>query len=259
MMPPANSHLALDVEAVVETGAEALLLDLDGTLTVGDCAVGGAALVLERFNGRYAVITNNSSDLPETISQRLYRCGLAVPPSLVFTAGMATIDYLADMNLPTIAFLSPALRAHAIARGVPFVEEEAEIVAIGRDTNFDYAALARAANAVRRGAKLVASNLDDRHPGAAGSLVPETGALVAAVLAAAGSQCIQVIGKPTPHLAERALGVLGYPASRSVVVGDNLATDGALAYAIGAAFVPVTVGAAFQSVALLRKNARAEL
>jgi len=254
MKPIANSSPSLDIEAILDTGADALLLDLDGTLTVGDGSVCGAKFLLDRFSGRYAVITNNSSDLPETISRRLYRYGLAVPPSLIFTAGMAMIEHLAENDASSLVFLSPELRAHALARGVTFVEDEAEIVAIGRDTSFDYSALTRAANSVRRGAKLVASNLDDRHPGAAGSVVPETGALVAAVLAAAGPQSVTVIGKPTPHLAEHALRVLGYSAARSVVVGDNLAPDGALADAIGAAFVPVTTCARVAVKSVFRKE-----
>ena len=240
-----NCRPTIDVAAVVETGADALLLDLDGTLTIGEHAVCGADRLIANYADRFAVITNNSSDLPETIAQRLAECGLSVPASRIFTAGMAMIEALVERQAPTLALVSSVMRARALERGVLLVDKHAHTVAIGRDAAFNYPMLTIAANEVRHGARLVASNLDNNHPGSAGTIVPETGALVAAILAAAGSQDVEVIGKPSVRLAELALDALGCSAARSVVVGDNPATDGALAASIGSTFVPViarTVG-----------------
>ncbi len=114
-----------------------------------------------------------------------------------------------------------------------------------RATSFGYRDLAAAANALARGVRLFASNLDLNHPGDRGTLVPETGALAAALWAAAGmgssyAVLTEVAGKPSPLFALTALARLGRGERGCVaVVGDNPATDGALAAAIGATFVQV--------------------
>ena len=82
---------------------------------------------------------------------------------------------------------SPALRAAARRHKLELVETGAELVVLCRDRNFNYAKLAAAANAVRGGAKLIVANPDLTHPGRSGTVVPETGSLLRAVLACAGN------------------------------------------------------------------------
>jgi 4-nitrophenyl phosphatase len=107
------------------------------------------------------------------------------------------------------------------------VRDEPDIVVLMRDARFTYAKLERAANAVRNGAKLVVANGDRTHPGPAGRLVPETGALLAALLACAGEQAqVEVVGKPGPLLFERACRSLGISPQQAVMIGDNPETDG---------------------------------
>lgn len=230
----------LDLEAVAAAEPDALLLDLDGTLLVDGKGVAGAAALVERFRGRCAVVTNNSTDTPCSLARRLAAAGIPLPAERIFTAGMLLVEEVVRRTVaaPAFALLAPVLRAEAEARGA-VLADEAALVAVGRDAGFGYAELARAANLVRGGAALIASNLDGHHPADAGRIVPETGALVAAILAAAGSTSVTVLGKPAPTLGWQALRALGAEPGAAVVIGDNPATDGALARAIGARFVPV--------------------
>jgi 4-nitrophenyl phosphatase len=232
----------IDHSAIEAIDPHALLLDLDGTLLLDDSAVAGAASLLGSYRGRCAVITNNSTELPETIARRLAAQGLDLPAAAIFTAGMLLVDEIVRFSQQgrVLALLSPELTAVARARGA-VLSPDAGMVAVGRFTRFGYRDLMTAANLIRRGAVLVASNLDTSHPATFGAVVPETGALVAAIQAASGSRAVINLGKPAPSLALRAIGLLDCPAAAVVVIGDNPDTDGGIARAIGAAFVAVTV------------------
>jgi ribonucleotide monophosphatase NagD (HAD superfamily) len=112
-------------------------------------------------------------------------------------------------------------------------------VVVGFNRDFDFGRLALAANLVRSGARLVATNLDPTYPDANGVL-PGAGSLVAAVATASGVTP-EVAGKPAPatvELVRRRLGTSG------VVIGDRPSTDGALAAALGWPFALVLTGIA---------------
>jgi ribonucleotide monophosphatase NagD (HAD superfamily) len=99
--------------------------------------------------------------------------------------------------------------------------------------------LTRAADAVRAGARFVATNLDPTFP-VAGGLLPGAGALAAAVATAAGRRP-EVAGKPEPPMVRLVHERYG---TRGVVVGDRPSTDGALASALGWPFALVLSGVA---------------
>jgi len=74
--------------------------------------------------------------------------------------------------------------------------------------------------------------------------VPETGALLAAVLACAGQARCQTIGKPEPPLFLRALSILGASAHDAIMIGDNAETDGAGAARMGMRYINAAAGLA---------------
>jgi HAD superfamily hydrolase (TIGR01450 family) len=212
----------------------ALLLDLDGTLVRGGAAVEGAVKLVRALGAHCAVVSNNSVDSAETVSAALARLGLEIPPARVVLAG--------DLALDTIAARRPGARvmmagggARLAARGLRAAESGAEFVLLTRDPAIDLAQLGNAAVQVRAGARLIVANPDLWHPGPDGSRVPETGAALAAVLACAGDVPYEVVGKPEPGLFLRALAAMGADADRALVVGDNPATDGRGARALGIA------------------------
>jgi ribonucleotide monophosphatase NagD (HAD superfamily) len=121
-------------------------------------------------------------------------------------------------------------------------EEVVDLVVLARDRRFTYARLARAAEAVRRGASLIATNPDRTHPGPEGAIVPETGALLAALIACVGPIAHRIVGKPEPALFEAGLARLGVAAHEAVMIGDNEETDGLGARRLGLRFVKVEEG-----------------
>lgn len=213
----------------------ALLLDLDGTLLRGGRAMAGASELLRAQAGACAIVSNNSTHTPEALAAELAARGLEAVPSVLALAGAVAIDRLAERRpaARTMLLGSPGLARRAVARGLLLRDEDPDVVLLARDTRATYVSLAAAADAVRAGAELVVANPDLWHPGAGATRVPETGALLAALLACAGDVPYTVIGKPSPILFERGLAALGAAPQDALVVGDNPDTDRAGARALG--------------------------
>jgi 4-nitrophenyl phosphatase len=122
------------------------------------------------------------------------------------------------------------------------LEEAYDAVIVGLDPSFDYERLASAMSAVAGGARLIATNADARYPTPAGFL-PGAGSIVAALAAATGVTP-EVIGKPEPAMFRAIIEAAGVPASETVVVGDNPASDVAGARRAGCAAILVLTGVA---------------
>jgi HAD superfamily hydrolase (TIGR01450 family) len=204
------------------------LVDLDGTLVRGGQALPGAATFLDALEGRYIVVSNNAEHTPLELSRGLRRMGLGVASRRIVLAGTTAIDEIAQRRpRARIAMLaSRSLTLYARDHGLNPVRERPEIVFLGRDRHFDFQRLAQIANALRDGAEFVVANPDLVHPGPEGTVVPETGALLAAILACTGPVPHRIVGKPEPALFEAGLKLLGLPKRAVLMVGDNPATDG---------------------------------
>ncbi len=112
-----------------------------------------------------------------------------------------------------------------------------DAVVVGYTKRFDYDVLARASDAVRAGARLIGTNEDPVLPTADG-LLPGTGAILAAIATASGTEPV-VAGKPHEPLAALIVGRVGRVAA---VVGDRPSTDGALARRLGVPYALVLSG-----------------
>lgn len=115
--------------------------------------------------------------------------------------------------------------------------EGIDAVVVGYHTSFDYWSMARAARAVRDGARLIGTNHDPSFPSEDG-LTPGGGAILAAVSTAAEAEPV-VAGKPHDPIVDLVRSRLG---SRPLMVGDRGDTDGAFAAALGCDFGLVLTG-----------------
>lgn len=219
----------------------AYLIDLDGTLIRGGAALPFAASLLERLKGRFALLSNDAEHMPEQLSRTLRAMNLHVPADRIVLAGATTVDLVArEMPGARVMLLaSTVLRTYARRLGIELVETAPDAVVLGRDRQFNFTRLAAAANAVREGAELIVANPDHTHPGKDGAVVPETGALLAAILACTGEIAYRVIGKPEPPMFWKALALLGAEAANAVMIGDNVETDARGALRTGMSFVHV--------------------
>jgi 4-nitrophenyl phosphatase len=215
-------------------------LDLVGVLWRGQMPIPGAAEAVARLRARDArvvFLTNNSSPTIAEHLAKLGRIGVVAGPEDLLTSAQAAATML-QPGSAALACAGPGVCEALAARGVRIVEAgPAAAVVVGWHREFDFSRLARAADAVRAGARLVGTNEDATLPTPHG-LLPGAGALLAAVAYASGATP-EVAGKP--HAPMRRL-IAERVGPVATVVGDRPSTDGALARALGARFALVLSG-----------------
>jgi HAD superfamily hydrolase (TIGR01450 family) len=119
----------------------------------------------------------------------------------------------------------PPLIAELAAHGLQVRRDHhVRWVVIAFDRTFDYAKLNTALQAVRSGARLMATNPDRTCPTEEGE-IPDCAGMIAAVEAVTARPVDVVVGKPSPIILEVALRALGVPAAECVIVGDRIETD----------------------------------
>jgi 4-nitrophenyl phosphatase len=230
----------------------ALILDLDGTLMREHEPVEGAADLLRAYHDRYVVVSNNSTHTAMQLARRLRAAGLAVTPERLVLAGELTVHYLRARHPHARVLLcgSAALKRYALQSGCRLVDEGADIVALALDKHFNYATLERVTQELARGAQFIVSNADASHPGPDGFVVPETGALMRALMTSSGCVPLHVVGKPGAAMFEEGLRRLGRPREEVVVIGDNPDTDALGAVRTGLRYLLVGDGEHADAVTL---------
>ena len=218
-----------------------VLIDLDGTLIRGGRPIPGATTFVARHQSNLAIVSNNSSDTPGTLAACLKDMGFPITAEQIFLAGAIAVEQIAMLHPGAAIHLlgSDPLKDLARAKGLAVDQPAAKAVLVARDEDFTYGKLAKAANAIRRGAKFYAANADLSHPGADYWLTPETGALTLSIAAVVGRSPDMVFGKPHGLLLSRAMAYLGLRPDEAVMIGDNPATDGLGAREAGVGFIEV--------------------
>jgi HAD superfamily hydrolase (TIGR01450 family) len=226
--------------------ARLILVDLDGCLAFGNKPHPAAREFLDRYGNRCAILSNNSSETPESLSRLLASKGLVIDPSRILLAGSLMIDLLAARHRESRICLlaSPTIRSYAIASGLHLSRKSAAVVALARDTTLTYAKLMQTVACLHRGARLVVSNTDLTHPGRDRLPVPETGSILRLIEACVPKVSFMVIGKPSSTMFEIALDRFDTDAASAVMIGDNPATD--MAGAERAGITSIMVGPAQQ-------------
>jgi glycerol-1-phosphatase len=234
-----------------------LLFDLDGVVYRGAQPVPGMPQLLVRRaarGDRIVYVTNNSRWHRDEYRARLESLNVPLGPDgeeSIVSAARATALTLAEWR-PRVATamvlggpgLARELRdvgIHVVAPNQHGLAARPDVLVVGVDFSLRYDRLSAAVNAVRDGARFVATNRDPVYPTPAG-LSAGAGSMVAAVAAAAGREPDLVVGKPQPRLFETAARLAGGQPASAVVVGDSLGTDIAAAIAVGARSVLMLTG-----------------
>ncbi|WP_036196318.1 HAD-IIA family hydrolase [Nocardioides aequoreus] len=221
---------------------EGYLLDLDGTVYLGDELLPGAGEVITRLReaGRQTLfLSNNPTRDPRMYAEKLTRLGLPTAPSHVVNPVVTMVDWLRREAPGASVFVigEPPLQRAVVEAGIRTTTKasEVDVVVASYDRGFDYAKLQVAFDAIwQHGrARLVTTNPDAYCPMPGGRGEPDAAAIVAAIEASTGATCEVNVGKPSPVMLHAALRVLGLPASECLMVGDRLYTDIAMALDAG--------------------------
>lgn len=226
------------------------VLDLDGVVWRGDRLLPGADGAVRALLGAgHSVIACTNHALSPAVKHRQLE-QLGVPAIPVITSAEAAASRC-EPGDRVLVLGDPTLVEVLVAAGLGVLDvfdhpdghpiDGVDVVVVGATARWDRSRVGTAADAVRQGARFLATNDDATYPtsGPAGDrLLPGNGALVAAVAVASGCTP-EVTGKPhaaTARLIEARHGPV------DVVVGDKPETDGGLARELGADFGLVLSG-----------------
>lgn len=222
------------------------VLDMDGTIYLGEQAIPGAKELLSFFDANsidYCFFTNNSSKSPADYQEKLKRLGLSEHPRVI-TSGDVTAEHLHKTFGPApSAYIvgTDALIAHLGAAGIRHEARSPDCVVVGFDTSFDFAKASRAVDLLRAGAPFFATNVDAVCPLEGGRVLPDC-ASICAMLTHATGRSPQFIGKPFAQTAAYIGRFVGQSADRIAVIGDRLYTDMRLALDNGMCAIGVLSG-----------------
>ena len=208
------------------------LLDMDGTLFLGDKLLPGAREFLDLLDARglpYRVLTNNSSKQRDQFAAKLQGLGLDIEREKIFTSGLATAVYLHKQNPHARIFLvgTPALEDEFRAAGLRLVTENPDFAVLGFDTTLTYEKLWRLCDFVRAGLPYIATHPDFNCP-IDGGYMPDIGAMIAFVAASTGRSPDVIVGKPHRPIIEAVVEQTGTAVEHICMIGDRLYTDIAL-------------------------------
>jgi HAD superfamily hydrolase (TIGR01450 family) len=237
------------------------LFDLDGTVYLGDEALPGAVAAIGQLRAearRIVFVSNNPTHTPAEYVARLARIGIAVPEAAVLNSAQVLIEWLGHQQ--------PGARIYAIGEAplqhgldaAGFVRatdpRATDVVVASFDRDFSYRKLQFAFDALRAGARLVATN-GDRYCPVPGGGEPDAAAVIAAISACTGIACEQIVGKPSAIMARAALARIGLAPAACLMVGDRLETDIAMGRDAGMATALTLTGATSRAEALRAPDA----
>lgn len=227
---------------------EGYVFDLDGTIYLGDKLLPDAKETLAELKDRARVVylTNKPLELPEHYAAKLTGLGVPTSPSEVASSTDSLLLYLGRYAPDARLFVVGEELLIELLRSADYEVVEAaddvEVVVVSFDRTFDYRKLQIAFDAVRAGARMVATNPDAYCPTPEGGL-PDCAAMLAAIEASTGSRAEAIVGKPSSHMASALLNRLGVSARNTLLVGDRLDTDVRMANEAGMSSALTLTGA----------------
>ena len=233
------------------------MLDLDGTLYVGDRVIDGAVeKVKEIINEGKSVcyLTNNSTRGKKQYAERLTNMGFPNAAENIYSSGTSAVEYV-KYNFPdnpVYVLGTAALRQEFSEAGVnvlPFskntellsfpqnkINDIVTVAAFNTELNYDN--LNVACHLIKHGCEYAATNPDRTCPTTYG-FMPDCGSLLAFIEAFSGRLPSVICGKPFSIMADGIYKKYGVEPSGAVMVGDSISSD--IRFAVNNGFKSVLV------------------
>jgi len=228
-------------------GIEAVFLDLDGTIYLGDSLIEGSSQFLLRLEEKGVMrffLSNNSSKSVDQYLQKLRGMGIVSEEGEILLSSHDLISWLTNKGVTdTYLVGTQGLRDMLENGGFTTTSDTPEYVVLGYDTEINYEKLATASIHLHNGIPMVASHPDMVCPSPDGGL-PDTGAYMALFEATTGVRPEHVCGKPNRGMILHKIEQLGLDPGNCAMVGDRLYTDMEMAERAGVHGILVLSGEA---------------
>ena len=201
---------------------DGFLLDIGGVLYQGDALIPGAAAALTKLREAgtpFRLITNTTRQSKQLLIGKLSALGLEVAPDEVLTTAILAEQRLKELGAKPYLLVHPALE-----EDLPPPADDPDTVLIGdAGEHFTYPALNGAFRVLMNGGRLIALGRNAYFMGDSG-LELDAGPFVAALEYAAGVEA-ELLGKPSPAFFLAAAEAAGLSPGRTLMVGDQVASD----------------------------------
>ncbi len=209
-------------------GIEAVFLDLDGTIYMGDNLIEGAVNFLNRIEEkgiRRFFLSNNSSKSVKQYLSKLENLGVPAKEEDILLSTHDLLAWLSSNNISeTYLVGTVGMKEMLESAGVNTSSNNPQYVVLGYDTEITYQKLTQASINLHKGVPLVVSHPDMVCPSPNGGL-PDTGAYLALFEATTGVKPEHICGKPNPGMILHKIHELGIDPESCAMVGDRLYTD----------------------------------
>jgi HAD superfamily hydrolase (TIGR01458 family) len=204
------------------------LIDLDGVVYTGGSAIPGAegAVRFLRESGySYRFVSNTTRKCRQTIAEQLFRMGLVIPESILFTPAIAAVAYLKSTGTHNYRLLVTG----DVERDFPVKDrltlpQGIDLIIVGdAGDEFTYVNLNAAFRDLINGAGLIALERD-RFWMTPDGLSLSAGPFVTALESATGKTAV-LMGKPSGAFFNLALTDMGLRPEQVVMIGDDIRTD----------------------------------
>jgi len=216
---------------------ECFLLDMDGTIYLGDTLIDGTVdflRILKQQNKKAIYITNNSSKATIQYVEKLAQLGIESGEEDFFTSVNALLYHLNKKHRGATLFLpgTPVLEEYLCENGFKIVKEyypepgkRPDYVILAFDTTLTYDKLRIACDYITDGVEYWATHPDLVCPVSPGRSVPDAGSFMNCIEGATGKRPSFIVGKPNPCMIEVIMEKYGYDPKHVAVIGDRLNTD----------------------------------
>lgn len=207
---------------------KAVLFDLDGTIYYGNKMIDSADEVVSTLRNQDKKIyfmTNNSTKSRQGIYDKLTKMGLKCKLEEIYTSGYAAALYAKRKDYHTVYICgSNDLKSEFEEMGIKS-SDNADVVVIGYDMQFDYQKLTDALQVALNAKALIACNKEKHYPGENAKRMPGCGAMVGALEGSLGRKSDYVVGKPNPLLLDIICTEQKLEKDDILVVGDTYESD----------------------------------
>ena len=209
-----------------------VLLDMDGTVYLGDNLIPGVERVFDFFKQRdikFVFLTNNSSHSISFYKNKVNKLGIKCDESNFYTSVETTIKYLKEHNYKTLCVLGVSSFKEQLEKEFILVdtfdkEHPVDVVLASFDTELKYEELKVACLYLQVGSKFIATNMDYRCPIEDGFYIPDCGGLCAWMEMCSGVKPL-FLGKPAPEMIYQVMDKYGVSKEETIMVGDRYYTD----------------------------------
>ncbi|CAM3829435.1 HAD-IIA family hydrolase [Mesobacillus thioparans] len=207
------------------------IFDLDGTVYLGKQLIEGADIVINSLlnqGKKVLFLTNKTIESRQRYVEKLRSFNIHACLENILNPTVTLIDYLQEHHPDATLYvigeqpIKDELTLAGFREGM--APSEVDVVVLSWDRDFHYDHLNFAYQAVKLGAKMIATNPDRTCPVEVGD-VPDCAGMVGAVEAVTGKKIDVQIGKPSVLTIEAALKILQLKPEECVMIGDRLETD----------------------------------